>query len=59
MTFETIAMDERLKEEIIGDLNTFVKSKGILQKNRKSSETWIPDTRSSWNSKVELDRGHG
>jgi len=36
MTFETIAMDERLKEEIIGDLNTFVKSKEYYRKIGKA-----------------------
>ncbi|XP_011006525.1 PREDICTED: probable mitochondrial chaperone bcs1 [Populus euphratica] len=36
MTFETIAMDEKLKEEIIADLNTFVKSKEYYRKIGKA-----------------------
>ncbi|CAK7327672.1 unnamed protein product [Dovyalis caffra] len=36
MTFETIVMDERLKEEIIGDLNTFMKSKEYYRKIGKA-----------------------
>lgn len=36
MTFETIAMDERLKEEIIGDLNTFMKTKEYYRKIGKA-----------------------
>ncbi|KAG5527390.1 hypothetical protein RHGRI_028315 [Rhododendron griersonianum] len=58
-TFDTLAMEENKKKEIMNDLITFTKSKDYYKKNWQVLEKRVTSFQASRHWQIHHDRGHG